>query len=727
MSRDIKKIDPAMLEIIRNYFSAICGGMAHVIERTSYSSYVTESADFATALATPEGDFFAYPQSAGVSNFLGLSLTRALEELGGNEDIDEGDIIITNDPYTTDGLSTHLPDIHIFKPVYWEGELVCYAWSFIHSGDVGGSVPSSLTPAATDIQMEGLRIPPVKYYTKGVPNDAIRKIVLSGSRVPNLLLGDLNSMISAANTAERKMHEAIAKFGIEAVRESAYALLEQSEMRARKIFGRIPDGEYSFSDYLDDDVETEVPLRVAVTVKVEGSDITLDFSDCDPQTKTAFNLITNGSRHAYLYQGLISHIISEDPFIPMNGGMTFPIHIIAPKGSITNAEYPAAGGIRHPVSLRLFNAVLGALAQVIPDHLQAAGGGQAAIVTLSLPDESRGGAYAATVVEPMGGGGGAQCGEDGNHAVDSAAAYLKNTPIESLEQRTSILVHEYELIPNSAGAGKYRGGNAIRLDFEPLRDEALVGARGQERLRFQPWGLNGGKAGELGHVYLNPDAECEEQAKLKMLPVKKHDIISFRSPSGGGWGDPLERDPEAVLQDVIDGLLDAEHAKVQYGVVIAYAEQAGARDGGAAAYTEHVKEQSAGVATCTDDAKDGSVTDGAGKNVKPCSRPYVEAEKTTECREKMKNCRDAAFGAVSDAAGSSDTSVSVKSIYDFGEAREKYEALWTPEASTYLANRLKELNVSRRSACKHRAHEKLAGLGRGITMADIDKIWGEIV
>ena len=631
--------------------------MGYVIERTSYSSYVTESADYATALTLPGGEFFAYPKTAGVTNFMGLSLDRAIAEFGGNEAMHPGDIIITNDPYTTNGLSTHLPDVHVFKPIFHAGELVCYAWSYVHTGDVGGCVPSSLTPAAKDIQMEGLRIPPVALYKGGELNRDVWNILMCGSRMPTLLMGDISSMVSAVNTAEQKLHEVIKKFGVDTVKGSMVDLMEQSERRARQIIEEIPDGAYRFADYLDDDVESDVPIRLAVEVRVEGSDITLDFSDCDPQTATAFNLITNGSHHSYLYQGLINYIITADPFIPVNGGLTNPIHIIAPSGTIVNAEYPAAGGIRHPVSLRLYNAVLGALAQVIPDKVQAAGGGQASIVTLSIPDESRGGAYRANVVEPMGGGGGGQYGMDGVHGIDHSSGFLKNTPVESLEKRTGILVHRYELIPDSAGAGEFRGGNAIRLDFEPLAEGALVGARGEERMRFQPWGLQGGKAGVLGRAVLNPDTDREQELeKLKMLPVEMGNIISLRSPGGGGWGDPAKRDPALVQKDVEQGLLSPEGAKRDYGVVL----------------------------------RDGAVDEAA----------------TAACRAAMAPAED---------------------IYDLGPARERYEAVWTAEASDALARRLQTLPVCRRTVCKHRMHTLFADAGRALTKADIDAAWDQVV
>lgn len=563
------KTDASLLEIIRNHYSAICCGMCSAIERTSYSSYVTESADFATGLITPDGEFFAYPKTAGVTIFMGLTLARTISECGGNESMREGDIIITNDPYNTDGLSTHLPDVHVIKPIFADGKLLCYAWCFVHTADVGGSVPTSLTPKATDIQMEGLRIPPVRLYRAGQLVDDVRRIILTSSRQPQLLMGDIDSMMAAVNTAEARMREAVAKFGANVLRESQADLIEQARERARKVLGVIPNGTYSFEDYLDDDMESSVPIRLAVDATARDGQVTLDFTRCDPQVGTAFNLITNGSHHPYIYQGLINFIISQDPFIPVNGGLTDPIRIIAPEGTVVNALYPAAGGLRHPVSVRLYNAVLGAFAQVIPQLLQAAGGGQAAIVTLSVPDDAHGGAYRANVVEPMGGGGGGMHGADGVDGITHETGFLRNTPIESLEKRTDILVRRYELLPDSAGAGQWRGGNAVRLDFETLHARSLVGARGQERLRFAPWGLAGGKAGSCGSVVLNPETPREQVlSKIAMLPFEPGNVISFRSPAGGGWGNPKLRDVDAVLADAQSGLLSADAARESYGVIL---------------------------------------------------------------------------------------------------------------------------------------------------------------
>lgn len=555
--------NPAQLEIMRSYFNAIATGMGHVIERTSFTTFVKESADFATALATPEGEFYMYPKSVGVTIFLGLSLRKAIESVG--EEIEEGDIIITNDPYTTDGLATHLPDVHVFKPIFHDGKLVSYAWAFVHVSDVGGLVPASISPTATDVHQEGLRIPPVKLYRKGKPNKDVLSFLRLNSRVADLNEGDINAMVASVNTAENRLHRMIDKFGLEAVQNGIADLLEQAESRSREVLRQIPDGEYSFADYLDDDMVSEVPIRLAVTLRVKDGDITLDFSDSDPQTQTAFNLVTNGQKHSFLYQGLINFIITSDPHIPNNGGITRPFSVVAPKGTLVNPAYPAAVGIRHSITMRMYNVVLGAIGQALPELVPAAGAGQSAIVVLSVPQPD--GTRNMAVVEPMGGGGGAQLEQDGIDGIDHSSGFLKNTPIESLEQHIPVLVERYEYEKNTGGAGQYRGGHAITLAFRILESDSMVTARGMERFRFQPWGLAGGQAGQRGYVVRNPEEEAEKLPKIDVLRPAKGDIISITSPGGGGFGPGYLRPIDKVIAEVADGLLSAERAAEGYGVI----------------------------------------------------------------------------------------------------------------------------------------------------------------
>ncbi|GIO38659.1 hydantoinase B/oxoprolinase [Paenibacillus antibioticophila] len=657
------KTDPVTLEIMRSYFNAIASGMGHIIERTSMTTFVKESADFATALAAPSGQFYVYPQSIGVTIFMGLSLQQAVASC--NEKLEPGDIIITNDPYSTDGLATHLPDVHVFKPIFAEGELISYAWAFVHCSDVGGLVPASISPLATDIHQEGLRIPPVKLYRRGKLNRDVLFFLNNNSRVPGLNMGDINAMVAAVNTAETRLHTMARKFGSEAVKDAIQDLLKQGEQRSRQVIAAIPDGSYTFADYIDDDMVSSVPIRLALTLNVKGSEIVLDFTKCDSQVSTAFNLVTNGKPHSFMLQGLINYIISSDPYIPVNGGIIAPIRVIAPRGSVVNPEYPASVGIRHAITMRLYSAVLGALSQAIPEMVPAAGAGQAAIVVLSTPGNS--GARDMAVVEPMGGGGGGQSDMDGVDGIDHASGFLQNTPLESLEQHIAVIVHRYELLPDTGGPGLHRGGHAIGLDFEIIKPGSIVTARGLERMNFQPWGLTGGKAGALGHIVMNPGPNERAIPKISVLHPESGDIISIRSPGGGGWGNPLERDPGLVVREVSDGLLSIERASEEYGVVVA------------------------------------ELVNDDGGNLYTWDRLATEELRAKRHRQ---------------CAGV------VQPLWQFGEAREQYEKRFTPEASDTLAVLLQELPSSLRWNRKQEVHKLAARLGdEPVTAAHIESWW----
>ena len=655
------KTDPVTLEIMRSYFNAIASGMGHIIERTSMTTFVKESADFATALAAPSGEFFVYPQSIGVTIFMGLSLQQAIAEC---ETLEPGDIVITNDPYSTDGLATHLPDVHVFKPVFIDGQLLGYAWSFVHCSDVGGLVPASISPLATDIHQEGLRIPPVKLYRKGKENKDVISFLNGNSRVPGLNMGDINAMVAAVNTAESRLHTMVRKFGTEAVQHAMHDLLEQGEQRSRQVIASIPDGSYTFADYLDDDMVSEVPIRLALTLTVKDSEMLLDFTKCDSQVSTAFNLVTNGKPHSFMLQGLINYIISSDPYIPVNGGIIAPIRVIAPLGSIVNPEYPAAVGVRHAITMRLYSAVLGALSQAVPELVPAAGAGQAAIVVLSTSG-NEGSSRKMAVIEPMGGGGGGQSDMDGVDGIDHASGFLQNTPIESLEQHIEVLVHRYELLPDTGGAGLHRGGHAIGLDFEIMKPESIVTARGLERMSFHPWGLTGGKVGSLGTIVVNPDGDTRQIPKISILHPLMGDIISMRSPGGGGWGNPLDRAPELIVQEVADGLLSISQAAEQYGVIVA-------------------------------DLDDDS------------GQLYTWDRLATE---ELRAARQRQISGI------------VQPLWQFGAARESYEQRFTPEASDALAVLLLELPPALRWHRKQEIHRHLASHQGQILAADIHTAW----
>jgi N-methylhydantoinase B len=556
------RTDKVTLEILKSFFVAVAEGMGHTLERTSHTTFIKETADFVTAVATPQGEFFSYPRTIGVTSFLGLNMRTALEAAG---PLEPDDVVITNDPFSTDGLATHLPDIHLFKPVFVENEQLCVAWCFIHCSDVGGLVPASISPDAYDVYQEGFRIPPRRLYRRGVLDREFLDLFLANSRSPSQNAGDLRAMVAALNTGENRMLELARKFGVDVVRDGAADVLDWTEQRARALIAALPDGEYSFADYLDDD-GTGIPIRLAVKLTIHGDELELDYTGTDPQVEAAFNLPAFGERHPFLAQGIINYLLSEDPHMPLTGGLMRPVRTTAPKGSVVNPEFPAAVGVRYATVIRLYNVVLGALAQAVPDGVPAAGAGQGAMVVLSVPRADTGGRDV-TVLQPMFGGGGATARGDGVSGNDSAAGFLRNTPIESMEAHIAVLAERYELMPDSAGAGLHRGGFGTRFDFRCLMPGSIVTARGMERTRFEPWGLAGGAASGQTRAILNPAGDARELGRIGVLALGPGDVVSIRGTGGGGFGDPLDRDPEAVAADVRAGLLAACDAATDYGVL----------------------------------------------------------------------------------------------------------------------------------------------------------------
>ena len=556
--------DRVTLEILKNYFVAIAEGMGYTLERTSHTTFIKESADFVTAVATPRGEFFAYPRTIGVSSFLGLDMAPTIQAF---TDYAPGDVVITNDPYSTQGLATHLPDIHLFQPIFVDGRLLCFAWCFIHCSDVGGLVPASISPRAYDIHQEGFRIPPRKLCRAGELDQEFLDLFFANCRIPEQNWGDLKAMLAALNTAETRMLGLVAKFGLDVVAQAMEDMLDWSEQRVRDLVREIPDGDYAFADYLDDDLHG-APIRLAVTLRIRGDAIELDYTGTDPQVSGALNLPAFGERHPFLLQGMINFMLSADPHLPLTGGIVRPFRVTAPRGCVVNPTFPAAVGVRYATVIRLYNVVLGALAQAIPDRVPAAGAGQAAMVVLSAPNLVTG-QREVTVLEPMFGGGGATRRGDGPAGIDSSAGFLKNTPVESMEAHIPVLAERYELLPDSAGAGEHRGGWGVRLDFRVLRPESIVTARGVERTRFEPWGLHGGAASTRTRTFVNPGTAREHEiGRIDVLHLEPGDVVSIQTSGGGGYGDPLDRDPNAVAADVRSGLLGAAAARDDYGVVL---------------------------------------------------------------------------------------------------------------------------------------------------------------
>ena len=560
------RLDPLTVELLRNYLQGAVEEMAYVVERTAYTTFVKETADFTCGLLNPSGEFFAYPVELGVASFGGINYATTLEAVG---PLEPGDVVITNDPYGSAAAATHLPDIHLVRPIFSEGGLVAYGAGFLHSSDVGGMVPASISPRASEIFQEGLRIPPKKLFVRGQVNRDLLDVILANCRIPEQNWGDLRALVAGLTTGERRMHELIRRFGSDTVDKAMDDLIDYSARKVEALIRRMPEGRYEFSDYIEDDVVTDIPIRLKVALRIADGEIHMDFTGSDVQVGSAMNVPTAGRVHPFMSVALVNYFVTNDRTIPLNAGVLRRVRMTLPEGSVVNPKFPAACGVRYATVLRIYDAVLGALSRALPAQIPAAGGGQGCMVALSLPDPEAGRRHV-TVIEPMIGGGGARPGRDGVDGCDSSIGFLKTTPAETLEAEVPIVVRRYHVIADSAGPGRHRGGFGVRLDFQVFRPEGLVTARGMERLRFAPWGVAGGSAGATGSVWLNPGTPAERRlSKIDLLALEPGDTLSVRTPGGGGHGDRFARPPAAVLADVAAGLVSPERAREAYGVVLA--------------------------------------------------------------------------------------------------------------------------------------------------------------
>ncbi|HEY3188906.1 MAG TPA: hydantoinase B/oxoprolinase family protein, partial [Solirubrobacteraceae bacterium] len=376
------------------------------------------------------------------------------------------------------------------------------------------------------------------------------------------------ALCAGLTTGERRFRGIVAKFGLDVVEKGIDDLIDYTERKVRALIARMPQGRYEFADYIEDDVATEIPIRLKVAVTIGDGVIELDFTGSDAQVSSALNLPTAGRVHPFITFALTNYFLSADPGLPMNAGLLRPLRVVLPPGSVVNPHFPAACGVRYATVLRVYDTVLGALSQCLPDRIPAAGAGQGCMVALSLPDLATG-RRNVTVVEPMIGGGGGRPTQHGINGCDASLGFLRTTPVETLESEVPIVFRRFDLVPESAGAGRQRGGFGVRLDFQVFQPEAIVTARGMERLRFQPWGVLGGHPGAPGRVVLNPDTSSERPLeKIDVLALEPGDVLSVRTPGGGGHGDPLERPAAEVVADVAAGLVTAESAERSYGVVL---------------------------------------------------------------------------------------------------------------------------------------------------------------
>ncbi|MDP6690071.1 MAG: hydantoinase B/oxoprolinase family protein [Alphaproteobacteria bacterium] len=549
--------DPIEFELFKNAIFAIGDEMAVTVCRTTYSGVLRDNMDFSTALADADGRMVA--QGLTLPGHLGsipAALAVVVERFAG--DIHPGDMFIMNDPF--DG-GMHLPDIFIFQPLYDGDRRVAFAATISHHSDVGGRVPGSNASDSTEIYQEGLRIPPLKLFDKGVRNETMWSLIEKNVRIPILVMGDLRAQLAACHIAEVQFGELLRRYGADKVELYMEEVIDYAERLTRAAVAELPDGQWSFEDWIDDDgIDLKQPIRLFVTITKSGEEMTVDWTGSSPQVKGAINSSLSFTvAHSV---GAIRCILPLN--IPSNEGVFRVIKVIAPPATITNMVLPAACAARGLTGFRMGDCMFGALAMMLPDRVCAASDGGNTGVSIGGYDDER---QPYIYVDFSCGTHGGRPWADGLQGNSNMFANMASQSIEVIETEQPMQILAYEFVPDRAGPGKFRGGAPFRKDYRFLEKEAVLQVR-SDRRDFRPYGLYGGYPGKASANSLNPDGENRPlESKITMNigygTVFRHDLAG-----GGGWGDPLERDPEKVLRDVRNELVSPEAACADYGVVV---------------------------------------------------------------------------------------------------------------------------------------------------------------
>lgn len=554
----MERPDPITLGVVWGALRSICVEIGTTINRTAYSAQAREGQDFSVAVFDARGRMTAHgpysPGHIGAMNFAVLNTLAVFPP----ERLRPGDTTLLNDPALGSG---HLPDFFVTRPAYAEGELIGFATNIVHHTDVGGMRPGSqAVEGIFDYHQEGLFIPPVKIVEEDREVEDLWRLIAANSRTPENVLGDLRAQRNALRVGELRMAELAERYGVETYEACVEAILDQTEATMRARIAEIPDGSYAFEDHLDDCGPGTEPLRIAVTVTVEGDEISIDFDGTSPQTESGLNSYFNYTC-SYSYAAVKC---LTDPLGPMNAGALRPITVRAPEGCFLNPRRPAGGGPRAIICYRLFEAILGALAPALPERVAAANS-HFSNPTFGGYDPARRRRFVA--YELVLGSTGARATKDGVEGLCSAFN-AANIPVEAQEQFQPVVVERFGLIPDSGGPGRFRGGCGVRRDLRIL-GEGVKFTNLSERQRFAPFGLFGGRPGALGRTVVNPGSPDERVVPGKAsIDLSFGDVVSFQLSGGGGYGDPLERDPERVARDVRLGLVSRERAEADYGVVL---------------------------------------------------------------------------------------------------------------------------------------------------------------
>ena len=563
------EIDPVTLQVLGGAFKTLAQEMGLVLYRMSYSSIIRESEDLGAGIVDPLGRQICESESTpmhtgSVPSYVKGFRRRIEQELGAT--IEEGDVILHNNPYYG---ATHSPDVHIAVPIFYKNRLIAFSALQAHLLDIGAHTPG-LCIDALDVWAEARLYSGLKIYEKGVKNEQLWRHILDNVRTPSMNESDMEAMVTAAQFGRRRFLELVEEYGLEVILSAAEEWMDYAERMLRAQIAKVPDGKYYVESWLDDDGKNwGKPLKVAVTTTIEGDSVTIDLTGSSPEVPTAYNSPFEGCTRTaanYIVRTVFLDEASHDEYIPQNDGMTRALTLIAPEGSIFNPKFPRACFTRFPQINLMSDCVLRSLIPVMPERLCAGTSAHIHFVSYSgyIPEEKQYWVY----LEVNEGSYGGRHGKDGMDAVDALNANTRNVPIEETEWHHPLRVERYELRQDFRAPGKWCGGLGIIRETRYLTDGQFT-CEGDRHFEA-PQGFFDGAEGKAGAIVKNPGTaeEIAWPSKISGAAVRKGDVIRIVTPSGGGYYSPYERDPQAVLDDVLDGYADIETVRDVFGVAI---------------------------------------------------------------------------------------------------------------------------------------------------------------
>ena len=550
-------VDPIRLELIKNALVMVSDNMMVSVLRTSRSTLVKSNMDFSASILDADGDMVA--QGLALPGHLGATmpaLRGCLDYFG--DDIQPGDILASNDPYAG---ASHLNDIFMFRPVYKDGERICILGLILHHTDLGGRVAGGQAADSDEIYQEGLRIPPSKIYAADKPNDTLLRVIEHNTRVPNTVMGDVRAQLAALISGEAEILKLAETYSADELKTYMRALIDYTERLVRNSIRALPNGEAEFTEFNDDDGVGGGPVEIKLKLTVKDDEIIADYTGTSPQKGGALH--PNYWFTASLtYAGLRAMLPAETP---NNVGFYRPITVIAPKGCWVNPQFPAAVGARGQGGYRIRTIVTGALAKLYPGKMPACPGGNELGLSVTGIDADRKRFLHVEFHNVTGRGGGPD--QDGQDAGPYWLGNMANTSVEIIEAENPLLIDEYGFLPDTGGPGKYRGALGMVRQYRLTADEAIVQQRADRHV-FPCWGIFGGKPGALSKSYFVRGGKREEAPSKFVQTMRQGETFRAEMAGSGGYGEPFERDPHAVAEDVRQEKLSANHAKIEYGVIV---------------------------------------------------------------------------------------------------------------------------------------------------------------